>query len=516
MSRFENSNYNEIADLKTDLAEQLADIAHYCRPTGTANDTSYLQAAVDTYPHIVLKAGTYYVDAVTEWKMVSNRIVEFEEGAILQVITNSSSSYRCIEIEGVDNVTLINPKIIGDRTTHTGVGGESGHGIVLYTCTNIKIYNAICSDCWGDGISIGTGSEDVLIDNAYCDNNRRQGISIIDGKNVTIRDCTLVNTNGTAPQFGLDIEPSFSTAILENIKIINLVTKNNIGGGININLSLLAGTGRTVDILIDNHRDDASTDGFFLYKTPSGIAGTIIYNNGVLKNNVNRGIAIQNCSSSNTLQTKIISPTVIDANTSGISAPKYGSGISFFREAASIETYVMGNVTITNARVIDTRATPKMVRGISLTDEKTVGYANVKIIEPLEITGLNQSNLMDIGLGSITVVDPLNVFTHDYSGIPLSMFDRVYSKLVNPTEASAQRTITLNQSYISNYPMTIQNSSSFGVKITPQAGAKILPLSTVAGKYIATTDIGASITLRHISATAWYIEKMVGTWTVEP
>jgi hypothetical protein len=506
---------SRLEESEQDVLSLKADVPQYVRPTGTANDTSYLQSAINTYPVVVVKAGTYYIDAVTRLKLVSNRIVSFEEGAILQAITTSSDQYRVLEIQGVSNVTLINPTIIGERDTHTGSTGESGHGIVLYSSKNIKIYNPVCKNCWGDGISIGYGNEDILIDNTLCDNNRRQGISLLGGKNITISNPRLINTSGTSPQFGLDIEPSFDTDILENIKIINPITKNNIGGGININLMALANTNKTIDILIDNHNDDGSTDGLYFYKTPSGIDGSIICNKGVYKNNTNRGIAIQNCSAENNLTTKVITPTIINANTGGISAPKYGSGISFFREAAETQTYFMGNVEIINPTIKDTRTPVKMVRGISMVEEKATGYKNVKIIDPLEVSGLLQSNRMDLILGDIKVSDKHQVFTHDFSGIPLSLLDRVYTKLINPTESSAQRTITLNQTYVTDYPITIQNTSTYGVKILPKITAKILPLSAVAGKYIATTQIGASITLRHISADIWYIENMIGTWTVE-
>jgi len=67
-------------------------------------------------------------------------------------------------------------------------------------------------------------------------------------------------------------------------------------------------------------------------------------------------------------------------------------------------------------------------------------------------------------------------------------------------------------------PITIVNSSTIGLAIIPTGitHAKILPISAVKGKYIFTTQLGASITIKRISSSEYLIENMVGKWKVEP
>jgi hypothetical protein len=73
------------------------------------------------------------------------------------------------------------------------------------------------SDCWGDGISIGSNpsrpgrpvapSEDVVVSRVTCTNNRRQGLTIGRSRRVQVLDSEFSHTAGTPPAAGIDIEP---------------------------------------------------------------------------------------------------------------------------------------------------------------------------------------------------------------------------------------------------------------------------------------------------------------------
>ncbi|MEH7081003.1 right-handed parallel beta-helix repeat-containing protein, partial [Bacillus velezensis] len=49
-------------------------------------------------------------------------------------------------------------------------------------------------------------AENVLVDNCNIHDNRRQGISVVGGRNITISNCILHDIKGTAPQSGIDVE----------------------------------------------------------------------------------------------------------------------------------------------------------------------------------------------------------------------------------------------------------------------------------------------------------------------
>ncbi|KOF08619.1 hypothetical protein AC739_19465, partial [Planococcus glaciei] len=206
---------------------------------------------------VVFSKGTYLVNALKSVVLKDNITLKFEHGAILEALPNSEEGYEIVKIMDVENVTLLGDvQIKGERNKHTGTSGEWGFGISIKGSKNVTIKNVDVSDCWGDGIYIGSSvnknySNHVKIINATLDNNRRQGISIISAKNLEIFNVEIRNTNGTAPQSGIDIEPNFPTDYLENIKIKNLITSNNFGYGLQLFLLNMKGSKNLVSIEIE-------------------------------------------------------------------------------------------------------------------------------------------------------------------------------------------------------------------------------------------------------------------------
>ncbi|MDO4713624.1 MAG: right-handed parallel beta-helix repeat-containing protein [bacterium] len=74
-------------------------------------------------------------------------------------------------------------------------------------------------------------SADIILYNVTMDNNRRQGLSITDGKRMKILNSTFKNTNGHMPQAGIDIEPNPSRTITD-IEIRNNTFENNASFGV--------------------------------------------------------------------------------------------------------------------------------------------------------------------------------------------------------------------------------------------------------------------------------------------
>lgn len=129
-------------------------------------------------------------------------------------------------------------QIVGDLLTHKGEEGESIYGIFIRNAENVNISGITCKFFWGDGIYIYPGIEtngfipvcrNIVIDNVTCDSNRRQGISIVGGENIVIKNSRLLNTGeikGTAPSSGIDIEPAKGLTV-NNIVIDNCEFVNN-------------------------------------------------------------------------------------------------------------------------------------------------------------------------------------------------------------------------------------------------------------------------------------------------
>jgi len=91
----------------------------------------------------------------------------------------------------------------------------------------------------GDGILIGDGTnspertENVTVDGPIISNNFRQGISVLLGRNITIKNTTIRGTTGTNPGYGIDVEPH-GGGVVENVQIVDNLIEDNRGGGINV------------------------------------------------------------------------------------------------------------------------------------------------------------------------------------------------------------------------------------------------------------------------------------------
>jgi len=77
------------------------------------------------------------------------------------------------------------------------------------------------------------GGRNVTFDGVIADNNRRQGLSIIDARNVTVRNSVFSNTHGTRPSAGIDIEPDKRRRV-DGVTITHSAFFGNEGPGIKV------------------------------------------------------------------------------------------------------------------------------------------------------------------------------------------------------------------------------------------------------------------------------------------
>lgn len=527
LTNYVNSEMASKAD-QVDLDEtnqQLDERSKYITPTGTEDDTDYLQQIINENSHIIFKKGTYFINATkmqeegikTGLRVPSNRIIEWEEGAVFETIPNNSPHYRVMDLFGANNVTLRNPTFIGDRDEHNyseeGTH-EFGHGLYLSTSKNVDIYNATCNNFTGDGMAVYYG-EDVYIENLMCDNNRRQGISIGHAKNLTINGATLSNTNGTNPECGIDLEPNYTTDFLTNIKLIDILTINNAQTGIMIVPQEVKNSTEPMTITITNHIDQGSTYGFSVgrYQPNSKISGFIRNENPKYYDNKGSGIIIGGYSEQNTPTLEIINPTVVNPNTGNNPAiyPYGTSGIVIYRPASHPDTSTIGNILISNPTITDNRSVKLTTFGIYIEDKKLIGLKNVNIIDPF-ITGLDINSKVSI-YENVNFIDGLKTLSHDTPESYLPLNNKSFTKLTN-TGATTITQINIRDTFKINTVTEFVNTTTLGMMIVPENNVKILPLSNVSGGFIKTTQPGASIALRKLNDTTFLIENMVGDWVI--
>jgi len=248
--------------------------------TGHTDYTDYLRAAIEKHNDVIMPNFPVKVSMKSGYgiTMKSNTKMLFQKNSKLIMEPTALTDYEIILLWNRKNITIYFANIEGDRQQHKGTAGERGMGISITGSDNIRLIKPKVSDCWGDGIYLGTyftktdtlfAATNVYIEKAIVNKNRRNGLCIISAKNLTINGIICANTYGTDPQSGIDIEPNTNFQLLENIVINNPITFNNRTMGITINMIKLrwGQLHRKVGITINNMIDDYSARGLHMTLT---------------------------------------------------------------------------------------------------------------------------------------------------------------------------------------------------------------------------------------------------------
>lgn len=219
-------------DLYAEPFELADSIKNYVTPEdfgavgdGITDDTNAINKALEHSNVLNMNSKTYLVSANQDTSIAILAIGKTinGNGATIKIKPVSDEYYSIIRAKG--NTKISNLTIIGERDNHIGTSGEWGIGISLSNSNCANIENVTIKNCWGDGIYIGSENSDtgengcanVTITNCIIDNNRRNGISIINCDKFVIDGCTISNTHGTNPQTGIDIERNHNNEITEGI-----------------------------------------------------------------------------------------------------------------------------------------------------------------------------------------------------------------------------------------------------------------------------------------------------------
>ncbi len=196
-------------------------------------------ASNNNIKNIKLEKGTYLIDSqkdnsdnhYQEKGITFKSNIELNlNGSIIKHIPNSRNSYALVSIINVENASIYNGTIEGDRENHTftDTTHQFGHGIDIAGGKNINIYNLEIKNMIGDGIYI---TDRIDLEKAYvktqkvkiadCNiyNCRRQGITITIADGVEICRNEIHSINGADPQTCIDLETGNKEHIIKNIKI---------------------------------------------------------------------------------------------------------------------------------------------------------------------------------------------------------------------------------------------------------------------------------------------------------
>lgn len=234
--RFEGATSGLVGDGKTDNTEALRKLL------GDGNRTVHIAP------------GDYVIGSL---RIPGNVVLLLDPGVTLRDSGHLGPSDRLINIFQ-DNVLVkgTGARIIANRQDYTT--GEQRHGVMIYGAANVVIDGVESSGHGGDGFYIGTpggksAPHNIVLTHCLASNNRRQGLSITGGRQIIVADCTFQYTKGTAPQFGVDVEPNNPQDILEHIVLLRPTTRANNSGGISLYLDGLKGADTPVDIQVLGH-----------------------------------------------------------------------------------------------------------------------------------------------------------------------------------------------------------------------------------------------------------------------
>ena len=233
---------------------------------GTVDYTRYIQKAISQNSKIVFPG---YPLLVNDSGLVvgSNKTITFLKGSRILLKPSEKPSYAVIRIRNVSNVTLNYPFIDADKYTHKGTTGQYGHGISIVSSSNITLIAPLVYRCWGDGIYLGSSgtviNKNIKISNAYCRDNRRDGMSVLCVDGLTLTNSYFGYNAGSSPETGLNFEPSNNSQELKNIRVRNVKTEGNGRYGILVMFNYLYGAGnKQIGIDINGHNDYKSNVSF--------------------------------------------------------------------------------------------------------------------------------------------------------------------------------------------------------------------------------------------------------------
>ncbi|AND69810.1 hypothetical protein ATSB10_23560 [Dyella thiooxydans] len=212
---------------------------------GVHNDTAAFQAAINALPStggtIVVPPGRYMIDATRSISLRSHTRLKMDVAAQLVAFPNSQSRYYVVKAWKLTDVEISGGQIVGDRVRHVGTAGEWGMGLDILASSKVYVHDLKVSDCWGDGIYVGAigspgsavPSSDVTLNRVSSSNNRRQGLSFGPVARAYVVNSTFLNSNGTAPQAGIDIEPS-TQGNSKDVRIEASTMTGNLGNGLEL------------------------------------------------------------------------------------------------------------------------------------------------------------------------------------------------------------------------------------------------------------------------------------------
>lgn len=389
------------------------------------------------YPASKFSGGVYPPSYSNHW---------FDGQFRFQAKGSAYGEYVLFNFHNREHVTMFRPWVIGDvGTTHTGTTGEWGFGFYIVSgARHITIQEGIAEKFWGDGYYIGIHpsfpnlpiAEHVTLENCIADSNRRQGLSVTAGRCCRVLGGEYRNTGviaWTGPAFGIDIEPNGQTKAFIDVALIDVTTRNNRMGGLEIVPGFLSHSSVEdphFNLFVSNYRsvDDGPTGAIKFNNPPPStsvlldktIRGQIVIETATILRPKRKGVEWGRWGRH--VPTVVASDILVqDPNMEGVTGNSPTLQCAFVLTVTADDVSKglthTGRVHLIRPQAIDTRATPKMRAPFWMHAAPGGSIRHVTIEDG------NGSNDMDGSQGFVRVNESTGVYIRYTGARPVKLLD---------------------------------------------------------------------------------------------
>jgi hypothetical protein len=256
-------------------------LLHFGNAGFGGDDTNVLQTALNytaaNGQTLEIPAGDYNINPIS---FPANSRVFVDAGVTVTANSGYGGSATMLNISS-SNVTITGASAavsVFHMRKAEYTSGEWRHCLNIANASNVTISGISCNDSGGDGVYLRQATN-VTIQDSIFNNNRRQGSSITGQVNHIhyLRD-HFTNTNGTAPESGIDIEPNQPGDFLLDVNIDDCYTDGNAGDGLMFSTWLMNSTSQPISVtVLRNHSTGNKRYGYVgINNDPSNAPGAIL------------------------------------------------------------------------------------------------------------------------------------------------------------------------------------------------------------------------------------------------
>lgn len=504
---------------------------------GVTDDTAAIQAAV-TFARaqggesrkLYWPRGTYLItNTIT---IGTNQSIEFDPGVTINLVPASNVETTSLFVAANQSEIYFNGNgaVINGTRTGAVIEGDAA-AFFIYGSDNVTIRDFVINNFATDGITLtgdttGSGAcRNVLIENCYVNNARRNGMSIISAQGCVVIGGEYNGSNGApaGPWAGIDIEPN-TDCFLEDVTLIGVNTIGNAGAGIQVTPGALSATVDKrfhVNIIGGRSLSDGDTVGVAgLYFVNGGaqvnkIYGEVIVSGFSVDNPKSCGVSFREWDADKCPRVIVEDVTVYNPDsTLSASTNVNRTGVVIYADSSQATTN-LGNIELRNCFAEDLRATARMTWGMIAAADSGKSIKNVLVTNPTAIntvaadkfdiyTSVSEGPGTSVGFG---VVYPTPRPVSIGASQSIAGFG---GKLINAT-ASINLTLP-SASACNGMTYEVQNAPGVNsVTLVLQSGDMIAGAIGVASTNLVLDD-GGAIRLRSLGGTTWIVDALDGRW----